>query len=382
LIFSYIIFLIIPKIQLMKGITPMRVNSPITINKTVIKNRLTMAPTVKFDYAEDDGKVTERHVEHYRERAEHECGLICVEANAVSPEGRFCKTHLGLWEDSQAEGHKAIVEACHKYGAAVIIQLNHTGITTTPDVGPAIGPSAVPVKTPAKMSREMTIDEIHETQELFVKAAIRAKSAGYDGIQLHGCHGYLINQFISRKTNLRTDEYGILTYENRARFASEIITKIRECCGPDFIISVRTAGIEPNVSSAISIAEEYVKAGCDYLQVSTGIEWEDSSLKERGEPYNLICSLGVRFHDHFAGRVPVSCANGLLDPKTVRYLIEHELVDTVDLARAVLADPAFCEAVLNNAKFTKCSNCLRCQYGPGMAHRCPALSKRMGLNVF
>ena len=354
----------------------MKVNDPITINKSKIKNRLTMAPTVKFDYAGADGKVTEKHIEHYRERAAHGCGLICVEATAVSPDGRFCKTHLGLWEDSQIEGHRAIVNACHENEAVVLIQLNHTGITSNPECGPAVGPSAVPTRDPSVLSKEMSIEEIHEMQKLFIDAAERAKKAGYDGIQLHGCHGYLINQFISKKTNLRTDEYGG-SEENRARFASEIIKKIRELCGADFIISVRTAGIEPDVKTAILIAEEYVKSGCDYLQVSTGIEWDDPSLKENGEPYNLICSLGVRFHEHFAGRVPVSCVNGILDPETAVYLIENELVDTVDLGRAILADPSFCEAVLYNSQFVKCFNCPRCQYGPGTPHKCPALAKRM-----
>ncbi len=346
------------------------VNDPITINKTVVKNRLTMAPTVKFDYAGEDGRVTLKHTEHYRKRAEGGCGLICVEATAVTPGGRFAKNHLGLWEDEQIEGHKAITASCHDNDAVVIIQLNHTGITANPDCGPAIGPSAVPTRDPKVLSKEMSIDEIHEMQESFVSAAVRAAKAGYDGVQLHGCHGYLINQFVSKKTNLRTDEYGG-SDENRARFAAEIIKKIRESCGKDFIISVRTTGIEPDVATAENIAEEYVKAGCDYLQVSTGIEWEDPTVEDT-EHYNRFCSLGVRFYDHFKGRIPVSCVNGINDPSIVRYLIENDLTDTVDLARAVLADPAFCKAVLEDKAFSKCYNCPRCQYGPAMPHKCPA----------
>ena len=142
------------------------------------------------------------------------------------------------------------------------------------------------------------------------------------------------------------------------------------------MISVRTPGVEPDVKTAIRVAEYYVEAGCDYLQVSTGIEWNDPTLKEGGEPYNLICSLGVRFHEHFKGRVPVSCVNTILDPALARYLIENDLTDTVDLGRAVLADPAFCEAVLEDAPFVKCYNCPNCQYGPGMIHKCPAEMKR------
>ena len=352
-----------------------KVSDPIVINKTKIKNRLTMAPTVKFDYAGADGKVTQKHIDHYRERAEHGCGLICVEATAVTPDGRFGKNHMGLWEDSQIEGHKEITKACHDYGATVIIQLNHTGITSNPECGEAIGPSSVPTRDENVLSREMTIDEIHEMQKSYADAAVRAKEAGYDGVQLHGCHGYLINQFMSKKTNLRTDEYGG-SDENRARFGADIINMIREKCGDDFIISVRTAGIEPDVATAINVAEEYVKAGCDYLQVSTGIEWDDPSLKEEGKPYNLICELGVRFHEHFKGRVPVSSVNGIYDPELARYLIENDLVDTVDLGKAILADPAFCEAVLEDVPYVKCFQCPNCQYGPFMPHKCPAAAKR------
>ena len=348
-----------------------RANDPITINRTVVKNRITMAPTVKFDYAGPDGFVTEKHINHYRKRAEHGCGLICVEATAVTPGGRFAKNHLGLWEDAQTEGHKAITEACHENGCVVIIQLNHTGITTHPDIGPAIGPSAVTTRDETVLSKEMTVYEIHEMQESFLQAAIRAKKAGYDGVQLHGCHGYLINQFMSKKTNLRKDEYGG-SDENRARFCSEIIRMIRKECGDDFIISVRTAGIEPDVATAISVAEEYVKAGCDYLQVSTGIEWEDPTVKDNGDHYNKFCDLGVKLHEHFRGRIPTSCVNGINTPEKVRYLIENDLTDTVDLARALLADPAFSEAVLNGTDYKKCYDCPRCQYGPFMPHKCPA----------
>ena len=347
------------------------ISDSITINKTVLKNRLTMAPTVKFDYAGEDARVTEKHIEHYKKRAKGGCGLICVEATAVTPGGRFAKNHLGLWEDGQIEGHKKLAAVCHENGVPVIIQLNHTGIFSNPNCGPAIGPSAAPTRDPSVLSKEMSVDEIHEMQEMFITAAVRAKQAGYDGVQLHGCHGYLINQFISQKTNLRTDQYGG-SDENRARFGVEIIREIREKCGDEFLISIRTAGIEPDIATAIIISEEYVKVGCDYLQVSTGIEWEDPTVDENNEHYNKYCSLGVSFHEHFKGRVPVSCVNGINNPEMIKYLIENDLADTVDLARAVLADPDFCNKTLEEKPYNKCFNCPRCQFGPGMQHKCPA----------
>ncbi|MCR5330314.1 MAG: NADH:flavin oxidoreductase [Lachnospiraceae bacterium] len=351
-----------------------KVSDPIRINRTVVKNRITFAPTVKFDYAGPDGKVTQKHIEHYKERAEHNCGLICVEATAVTPDGRFGPNHLGLWEDQQIDGHRVIVENGHKNNTVMLIQLNHTGIVSNPECGPSIGPSEVETRQGAR-SRAMTVEEIHRMQDHYAAAALRAREAGYDGIQLHGCHGYLINQFLNETTNLRTDEYGG-SAENRARFAAEIIRGIRKSCGEDFIISVRTVGADPDLKSAIAVAEEYVKAGCDYLQVSHGYGASDPTLAIGGVPFGLICSLGVHFHEHFAGRVPVSCVNGIFEPSTVRYLIENDLTDTVDLARAILADPAFPEAVLSDSPYVRCFECQRCQYGPFTQHKCPAELKR------
>lgn len=357
-----------------------RINDPIVINGIKVKNRLTMAPTVKFDMAGPDGRATAEHTAHYRARAAKGCGLICVEATAVTPDGRFCKSHLGLWEDAQIDGHRRITEACHEYGAAVLIQINHTGIMSNPECGPAVGPSAVPTRNPGGMAREMTGDEIHAMQEAYLRAAERAQKAGYDGVQLHGCHSYLINQFVSPKTNLRTDEYGG-SIENRARFCSELIGRIKEDCGKDFTVSVRTTGCDPDVASAIGIAEEYLKAGCDLLQVSTGFEFDDPVLAAEGERYNSIVKMGILFHDHFKGRVPVACVNTILEPELARYLIENELVDCVDLGRALLADPAFSEACLAGGDFVKCFDCSRCQYGPGTMHKCPAAAKR-GVNEY
>lgn len=350
-----------------------KANSPIKIGSFTLKNRVTFAPTVKFDYTDDSGKVTEQLVTHYTERAKGGCGLICVEATAVVPGGRFCRTHMGLWNDEQMEGHKAIAAGCHQYGAVVIIQLNHTGYGTNPDLGPAIGPSAVKRNGfhGEYTTVEMSLDEIHEMQQAFVDAAIRAKKAGYDGVQFHGCHGYLINQFMSPTTNFREDEYGGST-ENRARFCSEMISKVRELCGPDFLISVRTSGYESNLEDAIAMAEEYVKAGCEYLQVSSGLTSLDGLKPFHDSRVTDIQSLGTYFHEHFKGRVPVSCVGGLLEPEQIHYLIEKEYVDTVDVARAILADPAFADAVTEGKSYTKCFSCPACQYGPFTKHMCPA----------
>ena len=351
-----------------------KVSDSIAINGHVLKNRMTMAPTVKFDWGGPDGLLSEKHIAHYSERAAHGIALLCVEATAVTPDGRFNECHIGLYDDSQIDRHKYVTEACRNNGVVSLIQLNHTGISTNPKMGPPIGPSAVQTRR-GGMSEEMTVQQIHEMQLRFLEAAVRAQKAGYNGVQLHGCHAYLINQFICRNTNLRDDEYGG-SDENRARFASEIIRMIRKECGDGFLISVRTAGADPDLESCAAVAREYVKAGCDYLQVSSGITDPDPSLRRNDPLTNIICDLGVHMHEAIGGLVPVSCVNGIHEPEQVRHLIEDGLVDTVDLGTAMLADPRFPEAVLNGSEFVKCFGCKACQYGPFTKHNCPAQAVR------
>lgn len=350
-------------------------NEGMMIGKRTCKNRITMAPTVKFN-AGEDGMVTDFFVGHYALRAKHGCGLICVEATAVSPEGRLSPDQLGLWNDEQIKGHRRIAEACHLYGALVIPQIHYGGLGTHPQCGPLTSPSAVVWNRWGReeTAKELTVPEIHRIQKDFIDAAVRAKTAGYDGVQLHGCHRYLINDFAS-EINRRTDEYGGST-ENRARFGSEIIAGIREACGDDFIISVRTTGCDPTIAESISIAEWYVKAGCDYLQVSDGIHDIRDLPHDADLPYNRIAALGVAFHEHFRGVVPVSLVNGIRTPEQVRFLLENDLIDTVDLACGLLADPAFTEAILNGTPYVKCLSCKHCGWGPGHSHVCPALMKR------
>ena len=348
---------------------------PIRIGTKTCKNRITMAPTVKFT-AGEDGLVTDFFVRHYALRARHGFGLICVEATAVSPEGRLSPSQIGLWNDSQIEGHKKLADACHAFGALVIPQLHYGGLGTHPQCGPLTSPTAVTWRRGAaeQEAKELTTDEIHRIEECFVAAAVRAKKAGYDGVQLHGCHSYLINDFASA-VNQRRDDYGG-SAENRARFGCEIIQGIRKACGADFLISMRASGCDPTVEESLRVAECYVQAGCDYLQISNGIQDIRDLPHDESLPYNRVAGLGAAFHEHFKGVVPVSMVNGLRTPEQIRTILEKEWADTVDLARAALADPAVAEAVLSDAPYVKCFDCKDCGWGPRHSHVCPALKKR------
>ncbi|MBO4900690.1 MAG: NADH:flavin oxidoreductase [Lachnospiraceae bacterium] len=350
-------------------------DTEIKIGKRICKNRITMAPTVKFN-AGEDGIVTDFFVKHYELRAKHGVGFICVEATAVAPEGRLAPSQIGLWNDEQIEGHRRLVDACHAFGTIIVPQIHFGGLSTHPKCGRLTSPTSVKWNLFGNEvdAHELTFAEIKEIEGRFIDAAVRAQKAGYDGVQLHGCHSYLINDFASA-VNKRTDEYGGST-ENRARFGCNIISGIRKACGDDFIISVRTTGCDPTVEESLGIAECYVKAGCDYLQVSTGIQDIDFIEHDDSLPYNKIAALGVKFHDHFKGIVPVSLVNGIRTPEQVHYVLENDLIDTVDLACGLLADPAFSEAILNGTPYEKCYSCKTCGWGPDHAHICPALAKR------
>lgn len=356
-------------------------NSPLKIGKRTIKNRITMAPTVKFN-AGDDGLVTEHFVKHYEERAAHGVGLIVLEATCVAKEARLAPTQLGLWCDEQIEGHRKITEAVHKYDTLIIPQLHYGGLGTHPDCGPMTSPTKTHWSDGFRDADavELSHDDIKRIIGEFIAAAKRAKLAGYDGVQLHACHAYLINDFASG-VNQRKDEYGG-DVVGKARFGCEIIEGIRRECGEDFIISARISGADPTVKESLVVAEEYVASGCDFLQVSCGIGEFDDVPYEEGLPYNKIAALGVYMHEHFKGRVPVSCVNGLRDAEIVNYMFENDLVDAVDLACGLLADPAFTEGILEGKPYVKCYNCPDCSYGPRHAHPCPALIKRGGKDMF
>lgn len=190
-----------------------------------LKNRIAMAPMCMF-CAGEDGRVTDFHVLHYGARAVGGVGLIMVEATAVSPEGRISSNDLGIWSDEQIEGLKSIVKAAHENGAKIGLQIGHAGRKCRAEGMTVEAPSAIAFDSESVTPVEMTKEDIAETVEQFRQAAIRADEAGFDLIQVHGAHGYLLSEFLSPLTNKRTDEYGG-SPENRARIVGEVISAVK-----------------------------------------------------------------------------------------------------------------------------------------------------------
>lgn len=249
-----------------------RLFSSFKIKDLELKNRIVMAPMC-MDSAVD-GYVNQWHHIHYSTRAIGGVGLIILEATGIEPGGRITDKDLGIWDDSQIEGLKEIVDSCHQYGSKIGIQINHGGRKSEVLTSPIIAPSAIAFNETYRVPTEMTKEDIKTTVTKFKEAAERSLKAGFDLIELHGAHGYLISQFLSPITNKREDEYGG-SLENRVRFLKEVIEEVKtvwpeskplllRVSAEDYVEGGNTGEI---MAKLINLVKDY---GIDMVDVSTG----------------------------------------------------------------------------------------------------------------
>lgn len=249
-----------------------RLFSSFKIKDLELKNRIVMAPMC-MDSAVD-GYVNQWHHIHYSTRAVGGVGLIILEATGIEPGGRITDKDLGIWDDSQIEGLKEIVDSCHQYGSKIGIQINHGGRKSEVLASPIIAPSAIAFNETYRVPTEMTKEDIKTTVTKFKEAAERSLKAGFDLIELHGAHGYLISQFLSPITNKREDEYGG-SLENRVRFLKEVIEEVKtvwpeskplllRVSAEDYVENGNTGEI---MAKLIDLVKDY---GIDMVDVSTG----------------------------------------------------------------------------------------------------------------
>lgn len=207
------------------------------IKDLVLKNRIIMAPMCTYS-SDEEGFVKNFHKVHYGSRAMGGSSLIIVEASAVSPEGRISNNDLGIWDDKHIEGLKSLVDIIHENGAKASIQLAHAGRKCDSGDQPILAPSPIRHSLQYKEPIGLEISQIKDLVLNFKNAAKRANEAGFDSIEIHGAHGYLIHQFLSPITNKRQDQYGG-TLENRVRFLKEILLAINKIWPSNKPISLR-----------------------------------------------------------------------------------------------------------------------------------------------
>ncbi|RGY64567.1 NADH:flavin oxidoreductase [Fusobacterium ulcerans] len=298
----------------------------INIKNIKIKNRIVLPPLVRFSMVGKDGFVTDRVVEWYRDVCAGGTGLVIVEASAVAEDGKLRDNQLGIWDDKFIAGLKRIADICHEYEVPVLIQLHHAGF-----------------KEKIKDVSEHILDEILES---FKRAFRRAREAGFDGIEIHGAHTYLISQLNSRLWNLRDDKYGG-TFEKRMYFSKRLIEETRELFNDDFILGYRMGGNEPEVKDGIEIAKYLEKLGVDILHVSSGVP--DPVFKQERKiempsefPLDWVIYMGTEIKKHVD--IPVIGVRKIKKETEASWLVENNLLDFVAVGRAMIARPNWGEA--------------------------------------
>ncbi|RWZ60155.1 NADPH dehydrogenase NamA [Halobacillus fulvus] len=308
--------------------------SPYTIKNVTLKNRIVMSPMCMYSSHNQDGHVQPFHLAHYESRAAGQVGLVMIEATSVLPEGRISHEDLGIWSDDHVEGLTQITEGIHRHGAKAAIQLAHAGRKANLR-DEIFAPSAKAFNSSFKVPTEMTQEDIQNTITAFREGAIRAQKAGFDIIELHGAHGYLINQFLSPLTNSRTDEYGG-SKENRYRFLREVISSVRDVWkGPLF---VRISGEEYDedgntMEDFIYFSKEMKNQDVDLIDVSSG-----GVVPAAIEPYP---GYQIKYAEQVKEGADIDTgAVGLITSGIqAEEILQNERADLIFLARALLRNP-------------------------------------------
>jgi 2,4-dienoyl-CoA reductase-like NADH-dependent reductase (Old Yellow Enzyme family) len=339
----------------------MKLNDRIKINKKDCQSRIVMPPLVCFNWADNKGYETVSRANHYGMRSK-DTGIIVIEATAISDEGRFADTMLGIWEDGHIDQFKRTAEACHEQGALALLQIVHGGYHSihTPY-------SASDYDFRDKEAKALTLDQISQIKEDFIAAAVRAYKAGLDGVEVHGAHTYLLNQFTSSKVNRRQDLYGG-SLENRCRLPLEIVKAIREATSQDFIIGYRFGCNDETFKEDIYLLKELDKSGVDFFNVSSGFISNEVDMPA-DSPYHFVTYLGVHLKDYTDK--PLACVFGIKEAKTAIDLIENYQVPMVAVGKNMLADPLWSTRAINKQPIDICYNCKpRCQFGIN-GSKCP-----------
>jgi 2,4-dienoyl-CoA reductase-like NADH-dependent reductase (Old Yellow Enzyme family) len=320
---------------------------PITLRSLTVRNRIWLSPMCQYSSVE--GMPNDWHLVHLGARATGGFGLILTEAAAVVPEGRISPEDAGIWNDEQADAWRRVVDFVHAQGASIGVQLAHAGRkastyrpwaegsgTVPADEGgwTAVGPSAVAFEGYAE-PRELTIAEIAATVQAFADATRRAVAAGFDTVEIHGAHGYLIHEFLSPLSNQRDDEYGG-SFENRARFALEVVDAVRATLPEGAPLLLRISGTDWvdggwDLEQSARLAALARDHGVDLIDVSSG--GNAPADIPVGPGYQVPLAAGVRD----AG-IPTGAVGLITEPDQAEKVLANGEADVVLLARAGLRE--------------------------------------------
>lgn len=325
-------------------------NIPLNIGKIELKNRLVMPPMATAK--SDNGKVTQALLDYYNEKSSGGyIGLIITEHSYISIEGKASANQLSIGEDSDIEGLKTLTDCIHQNQTKVFAQISHAGMQAKEEVTgyKAVAPSAIvnPRKSDSPIPQALSIEQIQTLKEKFVNAAIRAQKAGFDGVEIHSAHGYLLNQFYSPLTNKREDEYGG-TLENRIRLHLEIIQAIKKQCGEDYPVAIRLGACDymengSSLDDALSACIAFEKAGVDLIDISGGFNgYIHPTNSQQGYFSEVTETLKKNLH------TPILLTGGIVDKDAAEKLLEENKADLIGVGRAILKDSSWSKKAIEN----------------------------------
>lgn len=340
--------------------------SPIKIGKMELANRLVVAPMV-VNYCNPDGTASEKWMAYLEARAKGGFGLIITEDFAVDPKGKGFSFIPGLWNDAQIESHSELTNRIHKHGVKIMAQIYHAGRQTCHWVTgeQPLAPSPIPCPRLQELPRELTIPEIQEIVEEFGDAALRAKKAGFDGVEIHGAHGYLVSGFMTLYANKRTDMYGG-NLMNRLRFPLEIIANVRAKVGKEFIVGFRISGDEfvPGgraIEDTKFIATILEENGIDILHISAGVYGSNDTIMGAAlTRHGMLADLAAEVKKVVS--IPVITVNRINDPFIAEIILRSGKADLIAMARGSLADPELPKKTLIG-NFDDITYCIACMQG-------------------
>ena len=372
--------------------------TPKEINGMQLKNRLVKSATYEAMAAED-GSVTDQLIDMYTSLAKGGVGLIITGYAYIQENGHCMPLQTGVFSDDNIPGLQKLADAVHEEGGTIALQIAHSGRQTFPALiggQTPMAPSAIEEDPFFHIEpRAMTTEEISETIDAFGAAAFRCKEAGFDAVQLHGTHGYLIAQFLSPFTNRRTDEWGGNT-ENRMQFVKEVVKKVRAAVGPDYPVLIKIS-VEEGVDNGMTLDESCIIAkgladeGVDAIEVSGGILADTAFVMSRGDvpidqltgglegdaktqTEQVLHSIAdsVKMEEAYwsghaekikgvVGDVPVMVVGGMKYPQTMEAIIQEKKADFISLARSLVKEPALPKEMAEGRKSpVKCGYCNRC----------------------
>jgi len=283
--------------------------------------------------ATTEGAVTDKLIEHYTHRS-RALGLLIVEHSYVSLDGRISERQLGIYDDSLVLGLETLSSNVHATGTPIVIQINHAGriaseeTTGTKPVAPS----------PNGNARELQVQEIEALTEAFAKAAERAMKAGFDGVEVHGAHGFLLNQFFSPLANRRRDSYGG-SLKNRVRFPLEVVERVKERVGGRLLLyRLGSDDLDPKgtkIEDSKKFAVKLQEAGVDLIDVSGGLCGSRPTELQNRRGYFIPQAQQIKE----VVNVPVIGVGGITEPEYANSLIREGRVDLVAVGRALLEDP-------------------------------------------